>query len=153
MLQDIRRILTAYGYTQTQDSSDQRPSSGPLNQLSATELCRSVNCLVSGPKCPVTVHPNITRTRYAVVKYMQILTHQNQKKYGQKSQAIETIQWEKLCLNYGYRYLYSLFVPWGCPYSNAVSLKHDGSTQLNSTENYGRRCLTPLSPHRNYILS
>jgi len=27
------------------------------------------------------------------------------------------------------------------------------STQLNSTENYGRRCLTPLSPHRNYILS
>ena len=26
-------------------------------------------------------------------------------------------------------------------------------TQLNSTENYGRRCLTPLSPHRNYILS
>ena len=24
-------------------------------------------------------------------------------------------------------------------------------TQLNSTENYGRRCLTPLSPHRNYI--
>jgi len=24
---------------------------------------------------------------------------------------------------------------------------------LNSTENYGRRCLTPLSPHRNYILS
>ena len=22
-----------------------------------------------------------------------------------------------------------------------------------STENYGRRCLTPLSPHRNYILS
>jgi len=25
--------------------------------------------------------------------------------------------------------------------------------QLNSTENYGRRCLTPLSPHRNYILS
>ena len=29
----------------------------------------------------------------------------------------------------------------------------DNSTQLNSTENYGRRCLTPLSPHRNYILS
>ena len=27
------------------------------------------------------------------------------------------------------------------------------TTQLNSTENYGRRCLTPLSPHRNYILS
>jgi len=27
------------------------------------------------------------------------------------------------------------------------------STLLNSTENYGRRCLTPLSPHRNYILS
>jgi len=27
------------------------------------------------------------------------------------------------------------------------------STQLNSTENYGRGCLTPLSPHRNYILS
>jgi len=27
------------------------------------------------------------------------------------------------------------------------------SGQLNSTENYGRRCLTPLSPHRNYILS
>ena len=27
------------------------------------------------------------------------------------------------------------------------------STQLNSTENYGRRCLTPLSPHRNYVLS
>jgi len=27
------------------------------------------------------------------------------------------------------------------------------STQLNSTENYGRRCLTPLSLHRNYILS
>jgi len=27
------------------------------------------------------------------------------------------------------------------------------STQLNSTENYGRRYLTPLSPHRNYILS
>ena len=27
------------------------------------------------------------------------------------------------------------------------------STQLNSTDNYGRRCLTPLSPHRNYILS
>jgi len=26
-------------------------------------------------------------------------------------------------------------------------------SQLNSTENYGRRCLTPLSPHRNYILS
>ena len=26
-------------------------------------------------------------------------------------------------------------------------------TQLNSTENYGRMCLTPLSPHRNYILS
>ena len=26
-------------------------------------------------------------------------------------------------------------------------------TQLNSTENYGRRCLTPLSPHHNYILS
>ena len=25
-------------------------------------------------------------------------------------------------------------------------------TQLNSTENYGRRCLTPLSPHRNYII-
>ena len=25
--------------------------------------------------------------------------------------------------------------------------------QLNSTENYGRRYLTPLSPHRNYILS
>jgi len=25
--------------------------------------------------------------------------------------------------------------------------------KLNSTENYGRRCLTPLSPHRNYILS
>jgi len=24
---------------------------------------------------------------------------------------------------------------------------------LNSTENYGRRCLTPLSPRRNYILS
>ena len=24
---------------------------------------------------------------------------------------------------------------------------------LNSTENYGRRCLTPLRPHRNYILS
>ena len=24
---------------------------------------------------------------------------------------------------------------------------------LNSTESYGRRCLTPLSPHRNYILS
>jgi len=23
-------------------------------------------------------------------------------------------------------------------------------TQLHSTENYGRRCLTPLSPHRNY---
>ena len=30
---------------------------------------------------------------------------------------------------------------------------HHFSTQLNSTENYGRRCLTPLSPHRNYILS
>ena len=30
---------------------------------------------------------------------------------------------------------------------------HLNSTQLNSTENYGRRCLTPLSPHRNYILS
>ena len=27
------------------------------------------------------------------------------------------------------------------------------STQLNSTENYGRRCLTPLGPHRHYILS
>ena len=27
------------------------------------------------------------------------------------------------------------------------------STQLNSTQNYGRRCLTPLSPHRNCILS
>ena len=27
------------------------------------------------------------------------------------------------------------------------------STQLNSRENYGRRCLTPLSPHHNYILS
>jgi len=27
------------------------------------------------------------------------------------------------------------------------------TAQLNSTENYGRRCLTPLSPHRNYILS
>jgi len=26
-------------------------------------------------------------------------------------------------------------------------------SQLNSTENYGRRCLTPPSPHRNYILS
>ena len=26
------------------------------------------------------------------------------------------------------------------------------ATQLNSTENYGRRCLTPLSPHRNYTL-
>ena len=25
--------------------------------------------------------------------------------------------------------------------------------RLNSTENYGRGCLTPLSPHRNYILS
>jgi len=25
--------------------------------------------------------------------------------------------------------------------------------QLNSTENYGRMCLTLLSPHRNYILS
>jgi len=30
---------------------------------------------------------------------------------------------------------------------------HGNSTQLNSTENYGRRCLTPLSLHRNYILS
>ena len=30
---------------------------------------------------------------------------------------------------------------------------NSNSTQLNSTENYGRRCLTPLSPHRNYILS
>ena len=29
----------------------------------------------------------------------------------------------------------------------------DASTQLNSTENYGRRCLTPLTPHHNYILS
>ena len=29
----------------------------------------------------------------------------------------------------------------------------DWTAQLNSTENYGRRCLTPLSPHRNYILS
>ena len=29
----------------------------------------------------------------------------------------------------------------------------DTGTQLNSTEDYGRRCLTPLSPHRNYILS
>ena len=27
------------------------------------------------------------------------------------------------------------------------------STQLNSTENYGRKCLTPLSPHHNYIQS
>jgi len=27
------------------------------------------------------------------------------------------------------------------------------STQLNSTENYERRCLTPLSPHCNNILS
>jgi len=27
-------------------------------------------------------------------------------------------------------------------------------TQLNSTqEDYGRRCLTPVSPHHNYILS
>jgi len=27
------------------------------------------------------------------------------------------------------------------------------STQLNSTENYGRKCLTPLSPHHIYIQS
>jgi len=26
-------------------------------------------------------------------------------------------------------------------------------SQLNSTENYGRRCLTPLSPHHHYTLS
>jgi len=32
-------------------------------------------------------------------------------------------------------------------------LQLHNSTQLNSTENYGRRCLTPLSPHHNYILS
>jgi len=31
--------------------------------------------------------------------------------------------------------------------------KAEELTQLNSTEKYGRRCLTPLSPHRNYILS
>jgi len=40
------------------------------------------------------------------------------------------------------RQLYSLYIGW-----------NDVTTQLNSTENYGRRCLTPLSPHRNYILS
>jgi len=35
-----------------------------------------------------------------------------------------------------------------------VQYCHGGTaTQLNATENYGRRCLTPLSPHRNYILS
>ena len=37
-----------------------------------------------------------------------------------------------------------------------ISLSLDAQlalTQLNSTENYGRRCLTPLSQHRNYILS
>ena len=34
-----------------------------------------------------------------------------------------------------------------------VTNSDSSSTQLNSTENYGRRCLTPLSPHRNYILS
>jgi len=39
--------------------------------------------------------------------------------------------------------------------ANLVVQAHSPSTttQLNSTENYGRRCLTPLSPHRNYILS
>jgi len=36
---------------------------------------------------------------------------------------------------------------------NSVEVTQLNSTQLNSTENYGRRCLTPLSPHRNYILS
>ena len=45
------------------------------------------------------------------------------------------------------------------PLHHATQLGHTGYallftyTQLNSTENYGRRCLTPLSPHRNYILS
>jgi len=34
---------------------------------------------------------------------------------------------------------------------NVFGLSKDG--QHNSTENYGRRCLTPLSLHRNYILS
>jgi len=34
-----------------------------------------------------------------------------------------------------------------------VRVQRSGLAQLNSTENYGRRCLAPLSPHRNYILS
>ena len=39
------------------------------------------------------------------------------------------------------------------PALDVFSTQSLNSTQLNSTENYGRRCLTPLSPHRNYILS
>ena len=37
---------------------------------------------------------------------------------------------------------------------NEVSFhRRDQSSSLNSTKNCGRRCLTPLSPHRNYIRS
>jgi len=42
---------------------------------------------------------------------------------------------------------------WAFKADKLHSLSNNSTQQLNSTENYGRRCLTPLSPHRNYILS
>ena len=43
--------------------------------------------------------------------------------------------------------LYKSMVRPHLEYANSVWCPHN-STQLNSTENYGRRRLTPLSPHR-----
>ena len=65
----------------------------------------------------------------------------------------------RVCVVYGRRHTCRPpMLRWASSRETHIVPSHTSSatrqpTQLNSTENYGRRCLTPLSPHRNYILS
>jgi len=64
-----------------------------------------------------------------------------------KARLQSTLKFEKSLLDTGSRLLIALY--------HFAESKHNSrtTTHLNSTENYGRRCLTPLSPHHYYILS